>query len=146
MEIKIREAKQEDYKSIYELNKNSLGYDYDINKTAGRISDILKRPEYKLLVAETGEAVAGYIHASAYDCTYSDPVINILALAVDSEKRGLGIGRRLLSAAEDWAAENNCVGVRLSSGYDRTGAHQFYQACGYNNRKDQKNFVKLLDM
>jgi len=144
-EIRVREVSESDYISIYELNKNNLGYDYDVEKTARQLEYILRKPGDKLLAAVIEGEVAGYIHASAYDCTYSDPFINILALVVDSGRRGLGVGRGLLTAIEEWAGENGCAGIRLTSGYNRTGAHKFYEACGYVNRKDQKNFVKVLE-
>lgn len=144
MEIRIREANQKDYRSIYELNKSGLGYDFDSDKTAQRMKCILEKADHRLLIAEIEQEVVGYIHASSYDCTYSDPVKNILALAVDCNRRGSGIGRRLLTAIEEWAREEGCAAVRLVSGYDREGAHRFYHACGYVHRKDQKNFVKEL--
>jgi GNAT superfamily N-acetyltransferase len=87
--------------------------------------------------------VVGYIHGCDYDCVYSDSLKDILGIAVDPAYQGRGIGRLLLSALEDWARQDGCAGVRLVSGFERHGAHQFYMRCGYTHRKDQKNFVKL---
>ena len=69
----------------------------------------------------------------------------IVALAVDEAFRGAGAGRMLLEAAEHWARQCGCCGVRLVSGFDREQAHRFYLHCGYRNRKTQFNFVKLFD-
>jgi GNAT superfamily N-acetyltransferase len=66
-----------------------------------------------------------------------------MAIAVDEAHRGNGIGRSLLTAAENWSRECGCIGIRLSSGFERVGAHEFYQRCGYINRKQQKNFIKI---
>lgn len=139
----IRECNISDYIKIYEINKNALGYEYPLNKTKDRLSEILKRRTDKLFVACINDNVVGYIHGSDYESTYSDPLKNIMAIAVDETYRGNGIGKALLSAIENWAKECDCCGVRLVSGLNREGAHEFYLRCGYINRKQQKNFIKI---
>lgn len=140
--MEIRECLVSDYKDIYLLNKNAFGYEYDLVKTKSRLYDILGRTTNKIYVACIDKKVVGYIHGSDYECTYSDSLKNIMAIAVDEEYQGRGIGRALLHAIESWAKEFNCCGVRLVSGFNRTGAHEFYSRCGYSLRKDQKNFIK----
>jgi GNAT superfamily N-acetyltransferase len=141
--IHIREAKISDFKIIYELNKSALGYDYPDDTTKERLELILKRPTDRVFIAEYGGEAAGYIHGSDYECLYCDSLKNIMALAVDEKFRGHGIGRKLLAAAEAWAAMSGSAGVRLTSGFERTEAHEFYKHCGYLLRKEQKNFLKL---
>jgi GNAT superfamily N-acetyltransferase len=48
-------------------------------------------------------------------------------LAVHSERRSLGIGKRLLDAAKDWARERGATHLELDSGHARTDAHRFYE-------------------
>lgn len=139
----IRKAITDDYTAIYELNRDCLGYDYPAWKTELRLRSILSRDDNKVIVAETDGKIVGYIHAETYDCTYSDPLLNILALAVRADYRRKGIGRALISALEATAKADGACGIRLVSGYSRSDAHRFYEACGYQNRKDQKNFVKI---
>lgn len=143
MDLKIRDATEKDFEAIYLLNKNGLGYDYDIEKTHQRLKHILENSGNKILVAVLDGAIVGYIYSADYECTYSDPLKNILALVVDEGKRGFGIGRALLSAVENWAKESGSSGVRLVSGINREDAHKFYLSCGYTDRKNQKNFIKL---
>jgi len=139
----IRECCISDYHRIHDINQYSFGYEYPLNKTKERLSEILKRPTEKLYVACIDENIVGYIHGSDYECTYSDSLKNIMAIAVEEAFRGRGIGKALLIAIENWAKKCNCCGVRLVSGFDRTNAHEFYLHCGYINRKQQKNFIKL---
>jgi len=141
----ICECKVDDYESIYYLNKTAFGYEYDINKTKNRLAVILARKSDKIFVAVIDDNVIGYIHGSDYECTYSDSLKNIMAIAVDYDYRNRGVGRALLDAVENWAKECGCIGVRLVSGMNRTGAHEFYQRCGYTLRKVQKNFIKLFE-
>lgn len=114
-----------------------------MNKTKDRLYEILKRQTDKIYVACIDETVVGYIHGSDYECTYSDSLKNIMAIAVDKVYRGKGVGKALLSVIEDWAEECGCYGVRLVTGFNRTDAHEFYLRCGYVNRKQQKNFIKI---
>ena len=141
----IRECLIEDYERIYYLNKNAFEYEYDIERTKKRLAEILSRKTDKIFVAVIDDIVVGYIHGSDYECTYSDSLKNIMAIAVDAEYRNLGIGRALLSAVENWARECGCCGVRLVSGMNRAGAHEFYLKCGYITRKIQKNFIKIFE-
>lgn len=139
----IRECNISDYFRIHELNKNAFGYEYPLNKTKDRLSEILNRKTDKVFVACIEDTVVGYIHGCDYECTYSDSLKNIMAIAVDEGFRGNGAGKALLDAIESWAKECGCCGVRLVSGFDRVGAHEFYSHCGYINRKQQKNFIKI---
>lgn len=143
MEAVIRPAKAADSHAICLLNKLSLGYDHDEAETARQLQAILLLPSDRLFVAEVNGEAVGYIHGSAYECTYAPSMKNILALCILPDYQGKGIGSKLIKSLEQWAAEDGCAGVRLVSGNDRVGAHKFYAACGYTMRKEQKNFVKL---
>ena len=141
--ITIRRADENDYAAIYGLNRDGLGYNYPLEKTQSRLESILKSNHNVIFVAETENGIVGYIHLEDYDCTYSDSLKNILALVVNPSFHRQGIGRRLLNAAEEYTKKDGANGIRLVSGFDRTGAHRFYEACGYTSRKDQKNFIKV---
>lgn len=141
--IVIRDCALDDAQALWRLNRDAFGYDYPPDKTALRLSQLLKDPTQRLFVAERVGQVVGYIHGGDYQCCYSDPLKNILAIAVDEAVRGEGAGRLLLAAVEDWARATGCAGVRLVSGENRQQAHGFYLHCGYTMRKLQKNFIKL---
>ncbi len=141
--VEIRKATENDTHYIYELNKYELGYEYSEEKTKERLKFIINRETDKIWVACDGDLIVGYIHGADYECTYSDSLKNIMAIAVDEKYRGRGIGKQLLMTVEQWAEDNNCIGVRLVSSFNREKAHQFYFQCGYTNRKDQKNFIKI---
>lgn len=141
--VEIRLATESDAHSICEINKSAFGYEYPEDKTRERLIYILSKPADKIWVACVDGLVVGYIHGADYECTYSDSLKNIMAIAVDEKYRGLGIGKQLLMAVEQWAREDSCKGVRLVSGFNREKAHDFYLHCGYIHRKDQKNFIKI---
>ncbi|MCC8127124.1 MAG: GNAT family N-acetyltransferase [Clostridiales bacterium] len=48
-----------------------------------------------------------------------------------------GIGRALLDEIEERAKKDGAAGIRLVSGITRSGAHEFYQRCGYGDGREQ---------
>jgi GNAT superfamily N-acetyltransferase len=51
-------------------------------------------------------------------------------LAVDPERRSLGIGKLLLDAAKDWARTRGAFHLELDSAESRADAHRFYEREG----------------
>lgn len=141
--VKVREAMIDDYKSIAEISRNDLGYLCEDNLVKTRLSLIDNRREC-VFVAEYENKVIGYVHVERYDTFYSETLANILGLAVSSERRRMGAGHLLMFKAEEWAKLIGAVGVRLNSGASRAGAHEFYRAIGYNLEKEQIRFMKML--
>lgn len=142
--VTIREFTLDDAEAINLLNKNGLGYDYPVEKTKQKLAIIKSLSTNKIFVATIDSQVVGYVHASEYECSYSDSLKNILALVVNENYRKQGVGKKLMLAVENWAVNTNSIGVRLVSGFNREIAHKFYQQCGYTLRKEQKNFIKFL--
>ena len=60
------------------------------------------------------------------------PVGRVSALVVEERMRGRGIGRALMRAAEQWAAERGCVLMEVTSNMRRADAHSFYEGLGYD--------------
>lgn len=144
VQINIREIKISDYNDIYLLNQE-LGYLLAIEKVKDRILYITKNTKDVVLVAEKDNEVIGYIHGSPYETLYFNSLINILGFVVKKDFRNLGVGNLLINSLENWTKENEYMGIRLVSGYERTDAHRFYEKHGYINKKDQKNFIKPLN-
>ncbi len=142
--IIIRPLELADAKRIYEINRDALGYDFPLDKTKSRLEDILCKDSNMLFAAECDSRVVGYIHAADYDCSYTVSLKNLLALAVDTDYQGMGIGRQLIERVLQWAKQSGSEGVRLVSGSNRTHAHGFYEHCGFTLRKVQKNYIMYL--
>lgn len=142
MDFEIRECKITDADAIYALNRSEMGYEYPLDKTKDKLRYLLNRKSNKIFVATAENRVVGYIHASDYDSIYLPPLKNIMGIAVMSDCKKKGIGKALLLAVETWARDTGASGVRLVSGAERTGAHEFYRCCGYDGGKQQINFKK----
>jgi predicted N-acetyltransferase YhbS len=143
MAVTIRAAQLSDAEAIAALTIQ-LGYRVDASGVADRLSRQLTRTDQRVLVADSGGRVIGWIHMVATEYIDSPAFVLIAGLVVDRTSRHQGIGRQLVAQAEEWASRQGCSVVRLSSNTRRTEAHAFYERAGYANVKTQYSFAKAL--
>ena len=85
--------------------------------------------ESATFVAEAGARSLGMlIVAREQDDT---AVAHLYGMWVEPGARRLGLGRRLIAAAERWAAVNGCLDVRLWVVVDNVPAVDLYRSVGY---------------
>lgn len=92
----------------------------------------------------TTRPVIGWIHVHVCHGLMSGLWVEIAGLVIDERHRGHGVGRVLMTQAEQWARKNACREIRLRSNIIRAGAHAFYDKLGYEMFKTQKAFRKFL--
>ena len=66
-----------------------------------------------------------------------------MALAVQPDHQGQGIGKSLLEGLEIEAKRRGYGFIRLNSADHRLGAHAFYEKVGYTCDKMQKRFIRI---
>ena len=142
--MNVRKADINDASAICRICTYDLGYECSEEFVSNRLKNIDWSRE-AVFAAEIDGTVVGYIHAEIYNTLYFASMINILGLAVSRSHRRQGIGRALITCAENWAKEQGINIVRLNSGSSRKEAHEFYRAMGYDNEKMQVRFLKNLD-
>ena len=141
--IEIRAVSVNDADDICTISGEDLGYPCDLSLVREKIGNINSDRE-AVFVAFADNIVVGYIHVEKYDVLYFETMANILGLAVKAAYQRNGVGKKLVSAAEKWAIENNIKAMRLNSGISRTAAHDFYRHLGYESDKGQLRFTKKL--
>lgn len=52
-------------------------------------------------------------------------------IKVDKKYRSLGVGRRLIEQAKQWAKESNMPGIMLETQNNNVAACRFYEKCGF---------------
>jgi GNAT superfamily N-acetyltransferase len=125
---------------------DQLGYPSSASQVRDRILDVSPRPGGRLLVAETsGGAIVGWVHVHGEHLLESEPYAEISGLVVDAAFRRGGVGRKLMTAAEEWARSSGYGTVRLRTNTARVGAKPFYEALGYELLKTQYALLKRLD-
>lgn len=142
--MNVRKADINDASAICRICTNDLGYECSEEFVLSRLKNIDGSRE-AVFAAEIDSTVVGYIHAEIYNTLYFQSMVNILGLAVSNDHRRQGIGRALISRAENWGKELGINTVRLNSGNSRKEAHEFYRAMGYDDEKLQIRFLKKID-
>lgn len=132
--VTIRPARVEDDAALAALDRATWSYQTSpapVPPDRGRFFAGRTAPE-DVLVAEAGDAVVGYVQIGpAIPVPSNAHVITVRGLAVDPERRGEGIGRRLVEAAV--AAARGCGGRRLTLRVlaPNAAARAVYEACGF---------------
>ncbi|MGN0642168.1 MAG: GNAT family N-acetyltransferase [Huintestinicola sp.] len=142
MKTVIRTADIGDSGAVSEISRDDLGYDCSPDFVREKLKK-LDLDREAVFAAESEEGVVGYIHVEKYDTLYSETLANILGFAVRRSCRRKGIGRLLINEAEKWAKSHGAAGLRLNSGAERTDAHSFYRAVGFDSEKQQLRFIKM---
>ena len=124
---------------------SELGYEVAAADVEARLGRLLSRSEHLILIAEHEARAVGWVHVMVAEYIEIDRFAAIAGLVVDSSCRRSGIGRMLMERAEQWARDQGCSIVRLSSSTPRSAAHRFYEQLGYANVKTQYTFAKSLD-
>jgi GNAT superfamily N-acetyltransferase len=141
MPIAIRDACPEDATALAEL-VTALGYLTEAARLEERLGR-MPRDFYRTLVAAEGARVVGFVGVVTLPVYEHDaPIGWILALSVAEDFRRRGVGRRLLQAAEEHGRARGVVDLRLHSGFQRDGAHEFYEKMGFD--KSGYRFKKRL--
>ena len=141
--IVIRDATLDDADALTTLS-GQLGYTTEAELLRQRLAWLLQHHEPIWLADYEGQAV-GYLSGQRYITLYLAAGLNITALVVDANHQQLGIGRRLLDHAADYARHQQLAFLRVNSGAHREDAHSFYRRVGFQHEKDQKHLMRWLN-
>ena len=139
----IRKIEEKDAESVCRLCESALGHKTTAELIRDNITKLASDNEYFIAVYDDG-GVKGFIQAQRYDILYGESGYNIIALAVMPDFQKRGIGKKLLSALENYAKKTGASFVRLNSRIERNDAHAFYEHLGYTCDKTQKRFIKYI--
>lgn len=111
-----------------------LGYPCDRDEAASRLRAVADDPDQQVLVADRHGCLVGLLALDVrYYLPLGGPTCRITALAVSSGEQRQGVGRMLLREAEQRARQAGAARIELTSGAQRSEAHDFYRACGYED-------------
>ena len=131
LSISVRRATLADSTAIAQL-VSVLGYATSTAQMRVRFERILADADYTTFVACDGEQIVGFIGARVGRLYESDRGYgHIMALAVAPEHQRLGVGGRLLAAAESALTSRDADVLIVNSGNHRVDAHAFYEKSGY---------------
>jgi len=114
-----------------------------IDRTIRSIEEGLARLVDRFLIAEVGGQPQGFIRLIASVDYFDDkPVGYIADVAVAATAEGQGIGRALMSAAEQWAESHHLGLLELHVFANNWRSIEFYEKLGY--QAEVVKYVKLL--
>ncbi|WP_326995208.1 GNAT family N-acetyltransferase [Chitinophaga sp. 212800010-3] len=131
--ITTRDARNSDIDAMA-LLMTELGYPTAAPAMAARFEAIKQEPGYKTILAVLNEEVVGMAGCTVNNFFEQDgKYVRIAAFVVSNRYHQKGIGRVLITAAEEWATNVNAHTVLLNCGHkeERTAAHVFYKKMGY---------------
>ncbi|HEY8571137.1 GNAT family N-acetyltransferase [Phenylobacterium sp.] len=101
---------------------------------AGFLKGELARDDAVILVAEDRDGVLGYVYAALEGMDWMSlrgPAGAIYDIVVDPDRRGAGVGRRLLDEVLAALAALGAPQVVLSTAYPNEGARRLFAAAGF---------------
>jgi GNAT superfamily N-acetyltransferase len=142
-DLLTREISPADAEAAAKLSEE-LGYPVSSAEMKQRIETLAKLADHVIYVACVAGAVVGWIDVGVSRHLQSEPRAEIGGLVISADVRGRGIGRRLLTCAENWARQRGIRGMVVRSQIAREGAHNFYLREGYARTKTSAVFTKTL--
>lgn len=129
--VAIRAATIADADQLWPLVRSFAGPFAPEHEAFVRIlPELLSRDDTLLAVAETEGAPVGYLLASVHLALLANgPVAWVEEVLIAPDRRGAGLGARLMATAEAWAREHGAAYVALAS----RRAGDFYLALGYED-------------
>ena len=153
MHIGIRQAKPADRDRLAQL-REALWPETSAAEHARELESILAgdvpgaMPLINFVAETTDSTLIGFaevdLRSHADGCDPARPVGYLEGWYVAGEYRRLGIGRRLLSAAEDWARSHGCVEMASDTWIDNELSQSCHHALGFEVVDRCVHYRKLL--
>ncbi|BBN83525.1 hypothetical protein PA25_35100 [Pseudoalteromonas sp. A25] len=150
----IREASEHDHAFIFSLSSYlaevaQLGWHSDdaVQKMQDEyISQMLAHTSTanKTLIAEVADQPMGFVHVRKHqDGITGESCGTVPLLAVLPEAQGLGVGKMLMAAAQQWAKDRGYRLLHLEVFANNAKANSFYQNLGF--KPEMLHMIKVLD-
>jgi GNAT superfamily N-acetyltransferase len=136
--VRIREAVSADAEALVGLFAD-WGHPQPAAVIATQLAEFDAIALAAVIVAEIDADIAGLVAVVALPhLARPGRFARLAGLVVSGAHRRLGVGRALMSAAEDQAREWGCDRLELTSSRWRDEAHAFYPALGYTELSAQQ--------
>lgn len=122
-----------DFEILYEIDQKC--YPPQMAYSRREFRWYMRLPGAETIVAESEDAIAGFILTACFERTG-----HIITIDVLSEFRRAGVGTALLDAAETSLARRGATEIELETAVDNDAAIQFWQRSGYLTRGTLKNY------
>ena len=140
MTVQIRPAWHADLDQCVSLLEQLFRIESDFTANALRqtrgLQSLLETDGARVLVADDDGQVVGMLSVQRLVSTAEGAAVGLVEdVVVSAARRGEGIGRALLQAAEDWARREGLARLQLLADRDNLGALGFYQRRGWRTTR-----------
>lgn len=133
----FRLAKKTDAEGIAALS-GQLGYPVELEGLRSRLTGHIKSNTSAVWVAEDSSGkLISWLHAQILERLESEWFVEIGGLVVESQSRRQGIGRQMITAVRQWAADQGVQKIRVRVNHHRDEAIMFYRHLGFKLEKKQ---------
>ena len=143
MQFSFERSRPPDADAAVQLSAE-LGYATEIEAMRKRIERVSSSRDRAVYVACIADTVIGWIDVGIVHHFATGDYGEIAGFIVSSEYRSGGVGRKLLTKAEEWAANQGMTKMVVRSRTVREAAHRFYVREGYSLIKISAVFSKQL--
>jgi PhnO protein len=141
--LTIRPMVPDDAQRAAELS-GELGYPATADAMRARLTQLGNLEDHIIYAACLLGDVAGWIDVGIVHHLQAPSYGEIGGLIVSSNYRGLGIGKKLVEAAEQWIAAKGVATILVRSQVVREAAHRFYLQQNFSHVKTSAVFTKSL--
>jgi ribosomal protein S18 acetylase RimI-like enzyme len=140
MDIIIRFAEKKDIDSLvgllYELFEIEEDFAFDEERQRQGLGLIIGSEKNCVLVAEYGKKVVGMCNIQTLISTAEGGHVGLIEdMIVTKDYARKGIGRSLLTKAEEWGVKQGLTRFQLSAGRNNAPALAFYRKLGWSKTK-----------
>lgn len=130
--MEIKECNKSNMKDIYNLICELKNKEFDYTKfEIAFTSKIQDKRNYYIIGIEDDNVIGFLSLIIDYQLHHAEKVATIEELIVSSKYRSKGLGKKLLENAIQYARNNGCDVIELTSGFSRERAHRFYEKNGF---------------
>ncbi|MBK7541099.1 MAG: GNAT family N-acetyltransferase [Candidatus Competibacteraceae bacterium] len=146
MAINLRIANSNDASEIATLTQE-LGYGVSEKETLEWLSVLLGSNTHQVIVAADNDSrLLGWIVVEQRLSLEAGLKAEISGLVVRATAQRSGVGRQLVSAAEEWATTMGLAQIQVRSNILRKDSHPFYLSLGYMHKKTAHSYAKGLQL
>ncbi|GAB6926223.1 GNAT family N-acetyltransferase [Paenibacillus sp. JCM 10914] len=144
MTIEIRKVTTDDAEALSALFTEFIGKDSDVTTMREQLELLRSRQEYYVAGAYRDQELIGTAMGIACIDLVGNgrPFLLIENVVVSPFHQGVGIGKKLMQALEDFGRTHECNYLILASSNERIEAHRFYENLGFAGAK--RGFIKYI--
>jgi GNAT superfamily N-acetyltransferase len=127
--FEIRDSRPEDFDQVFTLLQQLWAESVPVKEEMWRdYMEYIESDRDFCFCADDGELITGFCSANMRkSMQFPGEMLYVDILIVREGHRKKGIGGKLMERAAELAREQGCRAIQLDSGFQRTGAHEFYR-------------------